>query len=650
LGSEKTNNPKSGSDPSILDRALRILHVEDDPNDRNLVQSWLTAQNIAAEFTNIDNEVDFVRAVERGTFDIVLSDKSLPGFDGLVALRLVRDKHPNIPFVFVTGSMGEEAAIETIKLGATDYVLKDRLSRLIPAVLRAIREAEQEEKNRRIEEQIRQQAALLDKAQDAILVTDVEDRIQYWNKSAERIYGWPADQAQGRKAREILSVDPARFEEARQRMLERGAWNGELTKVNRGGNRVTVESHWTLVRDDDGNPKSVFIIDTDITEKKALEAKFLRAQRVDSIGALAGGIAHDLNNALAPVLISSELLRMSGGDEDREKFVDIIQSNAQRATELVKQILSFARGSESEHGPVPVKHLVREMGKMIQDTFPKSISFSATLPAEELWTVPGDSTELHQVLLNLCVNARDAMPQGGKLTVTAQNITVDEITAAANGAKPGFYVMISVADTGTGIPLEVLPRIFEPFFTTKQGDQGTGLGLATVAGIIKHHSGFMQVETASGQGTEFKTFFPAVTSAPPAEEASPKPELPSGHGELILLIDDEEALLELTKTMLVSFGYQVVTAQNGLAGVAQFRENLAEIKLLVTDSDMPHMDGMGVIRAVKELKPGIPVIMASGTRKEPRELAPGDPLEIRSLQKPYSLDTLLAAIDSALRN
>jgi PAS domain S-box-containing protein len=639
------------STASVLDRALRILHLEDDPNDRRVVQEWLRGQNIAAEFTDADNEADFVKAIEEQSFDIILSDKSLPGFDGLAALRLVREKFPHIPFLFVTGSMGEEAAIETMKDGATDYVLKDRLSRLIPAVQRAVHESEQEEKNRNIEEKNRQQAALLDKAQDAIMVKDGADQILFWNKSAERIYGWTASEMLGRKEAELLTKDAAKYEEARQILLEEGNWTGELAKRNRGGNELIVESHWTLVPGDLENPESVFIIDTDITEKKALEAKFLRSQRMDSIGALAGGIAHDLNNALAPVIMGVELLRDRKDDSDREKFLDIIQANAQRASALVKQILSFARGSGGESGPVKLKHLLGETGEMIQETFPKSIVFHAIkFPGKELWTIHGDPTELHQVLLNLCVNARDAMPHGGRLTLSAQNIMLDEETALATGATPGPYVMVSVADTGTGIPPQVLPRIFEPFFTTKQGDRGTGLGLATVAWIVKRHGGFIDIRTEPGKGTEFHVYLPAIDSVETKETKPKEAGLPTGHGELILVIDDEATLLELTKTTLESFGYRVVTAQNGLQGIAQFRENQQDIKLIVTDTDMPYMDGIGTIRAIRELQPDLPVIIASGTEHDTEHLRRMGLGHLNSLGKPYNLDQLLLAVALGLQH
>ncbi len=285
-------------------------------------------------------------------------------------------------------------------------------------------------------------------------------------------------------------------------------------------------------------------------EKKKLEADFLRAQRMDSIGALAGGIAHDLNNALAPVLMSVELLKNCDDNAVRQKFLDIIGSSAQRATGMVKQILGFARG-RGGIGPVPVSRRIREMAKIVQDTFPKSITISVNPGGDELWQVRSDATELHQVLLNLCVNARDAMPNGGRLTLSAQNVRLDQEAASRLKTVPGPCILLSVADTGCGIPPNVLTRIFEPFFTTKLPDKGTGLGLSTVASIVKNQKGCIDVETEIGRGTEFKVYLPAVEAAPnELEVKSQNTTLPTGHGELILVIEDEEAVCELTKTTL----------------------------------------------------------------------------------------------------
>jgi PAS domain S-box-containing protein len=643
------NQHKNSSSVSILDRPLRVLHVEDSVDDRTIIQTWITGQNIAAEFIDVDNERDFRRILDTHDVDIILADKSVPGFDGLQALHYAREHRPDIPFIFVTGSIGEDAAIETIKDGATDYVLKDRLNRLIPAVHRAIREAEQEERNRAAELKLRRQAALLDKSQDGIMVRDMEDRIQYWNKSAAQMYGWAAGDVLGRKAASLLTVQAERYEEAEGQLMATGNWRGELVKQNRGGNQLIVDSRWTLVRDEKGNPECVLVIDTDITEKKSIEAKLLRSQRLDSLGALAGGIAHDLNNALAPVLMGAELLAACESVNDRQRYLDIVLSNTRRATSLVKQILSFARGTGNRDEPVQVRRLIGELVKMIQETFPKSIALTVKLPQTELWSVRGDTTEIHQILLNLCVNARDAMPKGGQLVIAVENTIMDVASAAATGTNPGPYVMISVTDTGTGIPPEVLPRIFEPFFTTKL-DKGTGLGLSTVSTIVKHHGGFLDIQTEAGKGTTFKVRLPAIVASPASAAEAKDVSVPMGLGELVLVIDDEETLLELTKTMLESSGYVVISAANGVQGLARFRENVREIKLVVTDSDMPFMDGMATIRSIKDLAPDVPVILASGTKNDTEEVRRATTVQrLYSLAKPFSLSQLLKSVDLALQ-
>jgi two-component system, cell cycle sensor histidine kinase and response regulator CckA len=638
----RTNSNLPGSDHS-----LRILHLEDSPQDRLLIKDCLQQQNFSIEVTDAIGRDDFIKALEQKPFDIILSDKDLPGFDGLAALHIVRQKLPYIPFVFVTGSMGEEAAISTIKDGATDYVLKDRLGRLGPAVERALREYGQAQKARETEEKIREQAALLDHAQDAIIVKDMNGCVLYWNKSAERIYGWSAGEAaagNGARLAGVTGVD----EEAKACLLTKGTWIGELTTKNRAGRELKVESRWTLVRDAAGSPKSILIIDTDVTEKKQLEMQFLRAQRMDSIGALAGGIAHDLNNALAPVLMAAEIIKSCNDQETQERFADIVLAGAQRATALVKQILKFARGSGDQSGPVRLFPIIRETGKMIRDTFPKSISFSVKIAEKELWTVHADVTEFHQVLLNLCVNARDVMPQGGQLTVTAQNVNLGPEAVTRHNVTPGPYVSVSVRDSGSGIPSDVRPRIFDPFFTTKIGGKGTGLGLSTVAAIVKHQRGFIEVNTEPGKGTEFVVYLPAIVTPETLEAEPQEVVLPTGRGELILVIDDEEAVRELLKTTLESYGYRVLLAQNGVQGIDLFKQNQREIKLLVTDTDMPDMDGMTAITAIKALKPDLPVIIASGSKGDTERIRRVEREKLTSLGKPFGVEQLLIAVGNAI--
>ena len=348
------------------------------------------------------------------------------------------------------------------------------------------------------EEKVRSQAELLDLAQDAIAVRDLDGCVLYWNKSFERLTGWSAAEAVGQLIVKLVKPDPADHDRANRMLLDEGHWNGELALETKDGRPFTIMSRWTLVRDAQGRPKSVLTINTDITEQKKLEAQFLRAQRLEGIGALASGIAHDLNNILSPVLMIAPLLRNTVSDAESREMLDSIESCAQRGANIIKQLLTFARGVPGARVPLPVGYLLRDMEKIIRETFPRDIRPRLDT-SKDLWPLVGDATQIHQVLMNLCVNARDAMPDGGTLTLGAKNVIVDAAFAAmAPDAKPGPYVRVSVADTGTGIPPENLDRIFDPFFTTKEIGKGTGLGLATVLGIVRGHEGFVRVDSRLG--------------------------------------------------------------------------------------------------------------------------------------------------------
>ena len=391
------------------------------------------------------------------------------------------------------------------------------------------------------------------------------------------------------------------------------------------------------------------IIELQRAEEKIREQteQLLRSQRMDSIGQLAGGIAHDLNNALTPVIVGAQLLKENKSGTDQNKILDMISASANRGAAMVKHILAFARGSKSQSQQIPLSHLVKEMAKIIQDTFPKSISINVNL-GKELWNVSGDTTELYQVLLNLCVNARDAMLQGGELILKVENTTLHEKIKSVSADIPiGDYIVLSVADTGTGIPPEVLPRIFEPFFSTKAPDKGTGLGLSTVAGIIKSHNGFIQIQSEVGKGTEFKIYLPAAKSIETDKSKESEKVLPIGHGELILIMDDEATVRQLAQTTLQNYGYRAVTAMSGLDGITTFDEYKDEIKLLVSDTDMPLLDGIIAIRAIQKLKPEIPVIITSGNERD-EELKRIDTTHLTTLEKPYTVEELLQAVAHAI--
>ena len=501
---------------------------------------------------------------------------------------------------------------------------------------------------KRAEEQLREQATLLDNAQDAILVRDLDDNILFWNKSAERIYGWQAVEIIGKNIKETMyKTSLNQYLDAKRAVLATGEWQGELKQLTRDEKEIIAESRWTLVRDDRGEPKSILVINTDVTEKRKVEAQFLRAQRMESIGTLASGIAHDFNNLLSPILMSIQLLQLKINDEEGQRLLAMLRASAERGAGLVKQVLSFARGVEGERITLQPRHLIKEIVKILDDTLPKSIEveFEAS---EDLSLVAGDATQLHQVLMNFCVNARDAMPAGGTLKIRADNVHIDENYARMNlEAKPGRFVVITIADTGMGIPPAVINRIFEPFFTTKEHGKGTGLGLSTAMGIVKGHAGFINVYSELDKGTQFKIYLPAVDTPFSASVADLSAALPYGSGELILVVDDEIAIREITKGTLEAYGYRALTASDGTEAVALYAQHKDDIKIVLTDVMMPYMDGPLTIRALKKLNPQVKIIASSGL-PENIKLGEVNGSVKRFLPKPYTAEKLLTTLREVL--
>lgn len=509
---------------------------------------------------------------------------------------------------------------------------------------RKIREALRER-----EERLREQAALLDHAQDAILVSDLHQRVLYWNRSAERLYGWTAAEAAGRPVTELIFAETKAFRHALEVTLARGEWVGELEQRTKDGRSRIIEGHWTLVRDDHGAPKSIFVISTDITERKKLEAQFLRAQRMEGIGALASGIAHDLNNVLAPILMTVSLLVEDETDQTRRDDLLAIESSAQRGAKMVQHLLSFGRGSDGRRAPLDLGHFATEIRKMARDTFPKNVTFRLSL-ARELWQVSADPMQMHQVLTNLCVNARDAMPDGGTLTIALENVVIDDVYARMNPeAQPGPFVVARVEDTGMGIPPEILGQVFEPFFTTKEVGYGTGLGLSTVHAIVRNHGGFVLVSSEVGRGSCFKVHLPALEPTHvTAEGARDRPSAPPGLGELVLLVDDEEMIRSTTRRTLERHGYRVMLASNGAEAVAIFAQHRSEIAVIVTDMNMPVMDGFATIVALRMIEPKVRIIGSSGINTN-ANIARAKSVGVQSfVPKPYSGDTLLRVLHQVL--
>lgn len=386
-------------------------------------------------------------------------------------------------------------------------------------------------------------------------------------------------------------------------------------------------------------------IERDLTERKSLEKQLLRAQRLESLGTLAGGVAHDLNNVLSPIMLSVETLKQLSPEPQAQRMLAILEGASRRGKDIVKQILTFARGTDGERTQIDVRHTVKETLSIVQQTFPKTLSVSCSLPSE-VWPILGDGTQIHQLLLNLCVNARDAMEGGGSLALRVQNQTLDENYARLHlDARVGRYVLISVEDTGYGMSPETMEHIFEPFFTTKDVGRGTGLGLSTVHAIIRGHGGFVTCYSEVGRGTTFNIFLPAAESPDDRSLSTHGEEpLPQGRGELVLVVDDENFIREATRQTLESFGYRVMTAADGNEAIERFSAHGPEIEVVLTDMMMPDMDGTLTIQTLRLLDPEVRIIAASGIHRKPNPQ--GDPIFEPNafLPKPFTADTLLKAL------
>lgn len=495
---------------------------------------------------------------------------------------------------------------------------------------------------------IREQASLLDKSRDAILVCDLSHKLTYWNKSAERLYGWTAEEVLGRQVQEVLYKDPEAFFKAHSMTLEQGEWFGEMCQYDKCGRELIIEGRWTLVSNEKNQPVSVFVINTDISEHRKLEQQFLRAQRMESLGTMAGGIAHDLNNILTPISMAVELLRMRFTDERSCELLDTVATSARRGGNMVGQVLAFARGREGRRLEVDVQRLIAEIEILLRDALPRNVLLDIRT-GEGLRAIHGDPNQLHQVILNLCINARDAMPDGGCIRIDAENVEIDARFAAMNlKAKPGPHLLIRVEDTGEGIPPEIMDKLFDPFFTTKSIGKGTGLGLSTSLAIIMGHGGFIQVTSLPGTGSCFSVYLPASPeSAAPAliQDATSLAEVA---GEMILIVDDEQPIRDMTRQTLESLGFRTLVAADGGEAVRLFGEHRAEIDIVLTDMMMPVMDGTATILRLREIDPSVRIIVTSGVVAG-RELAHMADLGVANfLPKPYTVQSLLKCVRKSL--
>ncbi len=504
--------------------------------------------------------------------------------------------------------------------------------------------------NERAARRIREQADLLDQTVEVIVACDRDGKISFWNKAAEKLLGRSASDALGRPLDGILANDGKNAETgARQALAVWCDWHGEAELINGSAGTRVLDVSVTVLRDEDGEPAGRILVGADNSENKRLQEQFLRMQRLESLGSLASGLSHDLNNVLAPIGMGAAILKSRLADESSQKILTRIEGSVRRGADIIRQVLTFARGSENQRAPLQIRHLLREMAEIAEATFPPAIEVHWNTE-KDLWPVLGDATQLHQVLMNLSVNARDAMPLGGRLTLEAHNHTIDAVTSVMSpGAVPGSYVRLQVSDTGTGIPPELLGRIFEPFFTTKEKGKGTGLGLATVFTVAKAHGGFVNVESKVGRGTTFEVFLPALPGVDGLALDVSRPKMPVGHGERILVVEDEVAIREAVVATLEENGYRVESAVDGIEGTALFVGAAEKFDAVVTDLSMPNMNGATMVRALLRIRSGLPVVGMTGAMDEADPKVLGGLGFAGFLHKPFTTEELLTTLDQALK-
>jgi two-component system, cell cycle sensor histidine kinase and response regulator CckA len=679
------SNPPGNKNADTERPEIRVLLIEDNLAEARLFRELL--QDAWAEKFSLSHFQRLGTAkteIKRTQFDVVLLDLTLPDSDGLASLDALTQQAPSLPIVVLTNTNDAALALNAVRHGAQDYLVKRQvtLDLLVRSIRYAIERKQNAEALREINEtlelRVEERTAAVEAANEALNYEiaereNTQNRLELaqqagkigtfeWDITTDKVT-WSIE------LETLYGLVPGSFGQTHEQWLaaiypeDRQIAIAGLAKSRQLGQGLELEFrivypdtniHWIAVRssvllDELGNPTRTIGIHMDITEKKQLEAQFLRAQRLESLGTLASGIAHDLNNVLTPILSVAQLLplRLPDIDDRSKNLLTILETSAHRGADLIKQILSFAQGIEGKHLCIQPAHLLIDIQKIVQQTLPKSIEITRDIPGD-LWTVLGDLTQLHQVLMNLCVNARDAMPQGGTLSIVATNRSIDAAVASRYlDAQVDDYVVISVSDTGTGIQPQLLHRIFDPFFTTKGIGLGTGLGLSAVLGIIKTHGGFLDVQSQVNQGTQIDIYLPA--SHTPLYLGLASPSLPSGRQQLILAIDDERAIGELIKTTLETYNYRVIVAESGAEALEMYVNRVEEIDLVLIDMMMPIMDGLSTITSLHQLNPDLPIVAMSGLSSA-ESIAQARRFGCRYfLPKPYTTEDLLQVIADCTR-
>jgi len=603
-----------------MNAPLRILHLEDDANDAEIVRDVLKSGGIACQVTRVETRDDFVASLERGGHDLILADFSLPSFDGLSALRIALENCPDVPFIFVSGTLGDDVAIDAVKTGAMDYVLKERLSRIVSSVHRALREARERAERKQAEQQLRRSEAFLAEGQRISHTGSWGWTLScgklVWSEEQYRILGFEPGQAEPSVELFLTAVHPEDRSRIRETLEEatqaKRSYAMDYRVVLPGGSIRHLRSVGRPVPTEAGEVGEYIGITTDITDRVHTDARLRQAQRLEAMGTLAGGIAHDFNNILGAILgYGQRALRDAPQGSRLHRDLESVLAAGERGRALVDRVLTFSRAGAGERIAVHVEGVVREALDLVAAKAPQGIAIETALQAGRA-AMQGDPTQVHQVVMNLATNAIQAMPSGGTLRVSLTTARADAARVATIGTIAATdYIVLEVADTGTGIPPAILDRIFDPFFTTKEVGVGTGLGLSLVHGIVMEVGGAIDVASTVGSGTTFTVYLPragdAVDDVADEEEA-----VPLGAGQRVLVVDDEEPLVRLATETLEGLGYVPVGFTSSAAALAAFRADPKAFDAVITDERMPGISGSALIQEVRGIRRSVPIVLVSG--------------------------------------
>ena len=590
---------------------LRVLLVEDSEADAELLTRELRKAGFAAECARVQTAAELTKSLDRGPWDLIVGDNSMPGFSGREALALVRARGFDIPFIFVSGTMGEDLAASALEAGAGDALAKGDLRRLVPVIRRELREAAE---RRALRDTEAAYSTLVEQAPLGIYRSTPSGRFISANPALARILGYDSAEA-------VLALDMSRDVYAdpdeRRRLVEQDTYTNqvyeelEATWKKKDGTRIRVQLSVRANRDAEGRVEFYEAFARDITSQRQLEAQLAQSQKMEAIGRLAGGVAHDFNNLLTVILSYSELLLedLPAGSTDRDDVAQIRKA-AQGASELTRQLLAFSRQQVLEPKVIDLNAAVTGIEKLLGRVLREDVKLRCAL-GPDTGTIKVDPGQLEQVLMNLAVNARDAMPNGGLLTIETANVDLDAAYLEGHAlAKPGNYVMLAVTDTGVGMDAETQARIFEPFFTTKDIGKGTGLGLATVQGIVQQSGGFIWVYSEPDHGTVFKIYLPRVDEPVSQAESVVGEDLRGT--ETVLVAEDMAAVRAVTRQMLERYGYTVLEAADGMAALGVAAGFNGHIHLLLTDVVMPDLSGRDLAAQLQALRPDMKVVYMSG--------------------------------------